>query len=183
MKHQQSNTWKHFEQNPLTHSAAHYLMTIKELIDENGYARVTDVAKKMKITPGSCSLSLKALKKRKLIEEDKNRFLLLSQQGQELAIMVTKNEQILEKFFRDVLGVDAWQAEIDSCKMEHLISMETSTKLCSFLHFLEESGEDTKKIIKAFKQKNLKCKKKVNQCDICHNVCWVKRNKEALQQA
>lgn len=56
--------WKSFEQNPLTHSAAHYLMTIKELITENGYARLTDIARHLSITSGSYSLSLKVLKKR-----------------------------------------------------------------------------------------------------------------------
>ena len=58
-----NEVWKYFDDNALTHSAAHYLMTINELLHGQGYARVTDVAKKLRITRGSCSSSLKALKK------------------------------------------------------------------------------------------------------------------------
>ena len=64
--------WKEFEENQLTHSAAHYLMTIEDLLADNGYARVTDVAKRLNITRGSASIGLKPLKKRELVLEDEN---------------------------------------------------------------------------------------------------------------
>ena len=35
-----NEVWKSFEDNTLTHSAAHYLMTIKDLLEDHGYARV-----------------------------------------------------------------------------------------------------------------------------------------------
>jgi len=57
----QRETWKEYESNPLTHSAAHYLMTIRALLQERGYARVTDIARALNITRGSCSISLKPL--------------------------------------------------------------------------------------------------------------------------
>ena len=47
--------WKEFEDNALTHRAAHYLMTIHGLLQDLGYARVTDIAKRLNITRGSCS--------------------------------------------------------------------------------------------------------------------------------
>jgi len=50
-KHEQSKTWKFFEQNELTHSAAHYLMTVSELKEKDGYARLSDIAAHMDITP------------------------------------------------------------------------------------------------------------------------------------
>ena len=131
--HNHEDTWKNFDQNPLTHSAAHYLMTIKELISENGYARLTDIARHLNITPGSCSLSLKVLKKKEWIEEDQNKFMRLSQEGEKLASLVERNGELLQKFFQEILGVSEWQAEIDACKMEHLLSIETSGKLEGFL--------------------------------------------------
>src|SRR5210317_1715590 len=100
------DTWKNFEGNQLTHSAAHYLMAINELHEEQGYARVTDVARRLNITRGSCSLSLKAPRQRGLVEEDHNRFLLLSEEGLQLAKIVETNDQLLETLFRDILGVD-----------------------------------------------------------------------------
>ena len=54
--------WKEFEHNEITHSGAHYLMTIHALIEDHGYARVSDVARNMHITPGSASIMIKSLK-------------------------------------------------------------------------------------------------------------------------
>ncbi len=125
--------WKSFEENQLTHSAAHYLMTINHLLQDQGYARVTDIAKSLNITRGSCSISLKPLKRRKLVIEDTNKFLQLSKEGKRLAEVVERNDELLEALFRDILGVDEEQAEIDACKMEHLLSLETSVKLARFL--------------------------------------------------
>ena len=58
-----AGVWKEFEQNPITHSAAHHLMAIGDLTQRLGYARVSDVAKQLKITRGSVSISLRGLKK------------------------------------------------------------------------------------------------------------------------
>jgi Mn-dependent DtxR family transcriptional regulator len=127
------DVWKSFEENLLTHSAAHYLMTIRELLATQGYARVTDIARRMDITRGSCSISLKPLKKRGLVVEDANRFLSLSAEGRRLAEIVEQNDQLLQRLFREVLGVNADQAEVDACKIEHLLSIETSIKLKQFL--------------------------------------------------
>lgn len=63
-KHEQSKTWKYFEKNELTHSAAHYLMTIHELKEKDGYARLSDIASHMDITAGSCSITLGKLKEK-----------------------------------------------------------------------------------------------------------------------
>lgn len=137
MSYHQEKTWKYFENNPLTHSAAHYLMTIKDLRKEHGYARITDIAKHLNITAGSCSLKMKSLKKKGLVEEDKNRFLLLSKEGSRWVDLVEKNDHLFETFFRTILGVSIKQSEIDACKIEHLISQETSQKLCDFLKFCQ----------------------------------------------
>ena len=41
-----NEVWKSFEDNEITHSGAHYLMTIKNLLEHQGYARVTDIARR-----------------------------------------------------------------------------------------------------------------------------------------
>ena len=128
-----TDVWKEYEANMLTHSAAHYLMTVRRLLEERGYARVTDIARELNITRGSCSISLKPLKRRGLIVEDSNRFLHLSPEGRRQAELVEKNDELLETLFRDILGVSAEQAEIDACKIDHLLSLETSRRLAAFL--------------------------------------------------
>lgn len=126
------DVWKKFEENNITHSAAHHLVAILELREKRGYARVTDVAKELNITTGSASINLKALKGKNLIVEDDNKFLVLSEEGEAIAKAVTMRKQVLLDFLVNVLDVSPEQAEIDSCKTEHLISAETARKLKKF---------------------------------------------------
>lgn len=125
--------WKQFEENDISHSAAHHLLAVMELRKSRGYARVTDVARFLNITTGSASTNLKSIKSRGLIEEDENRLLTLTTKGEALAHAVLLRKELLRKFLIDVLHVTPEQAEIDSCKTEHLISPETTKKLHEFI--------------------------------------------------
>ena len=73
--------WKNFEENELTHSAAHHLMAVHELRQEHGYARVSDIAKHLRITKGSVSTAMKHLRERGYVQEDHNKFLELTARG------------------------------------------------------------------------------------------------------
>ena len=131
--------WREFEKNELTHSAAHYLMAIDSLRDEFGYARVTDVADKLEVSRGAASMSIAHLKKRGWVKEDPNRFLLLAEEGQAMAKIVEKNFRILSKFFGDLLGSPKDVAFSDACKMEHLLSPETSRRLELMMDYIDEN--------------------------------------------
>jgi len=133
------DVWKQFEENNLTHSAAHHLLAVMDLRLERGYARVTDVAKQLNITTGSASTNLKSLKAKGLVVEDENRFLMLSPEGEKLAKAVIARKTIFQKFLIEVLQVDREQAEIDACKTEHLISGETARKLEKFIEEYQSS--------------------------------------------
>jgi DtxR family Mn-dependent transcriptional regulator len=129
--------WKKFEENNITHSAAHHLLAILELREKRGYARVTDVARELNITTGSASINLKSLKAKNLIVEDDNKFLSLSEEGEAVAKAVLMRKKILYNFLANILKVKPEQAEIDSCKTEHLISAETAKKLQEFIESYE----------------------------------------------
>jgi Mn-dependent DtxR family transcriptional regulator len=172
MEHDEE-VWKAYESNPLTHSAAHYLTAIKELVAERGYARVTDIARHLHITRGSCSISLKPLKRRGLVVEDDNRFLQLSEEGQRLADIIDRNDMLLQAFFHKVLGVDEEQAEIDACKIEHLLSIETSIRLSAFIECVRgESKAATEFLCEVQKFQN-KCTNNAENCAICGSICFM----------
>lgn len=133
-----SDVWKQFEENDLTHSAAHHLLAVYNLRRERGYARVTDVAKFLNITTGSASTNLKSLKTKGLITEDENKFLVLSGTGESFARAVLARKEIFLKFLTDILGVEGEQAEIDACKTEHLLSHSTSERLLAFMQHLSK---------------------------------------------
>ena len=146
-----TDTWKEFEHNPVSHSVAHHVVAIAKLREKQGYARVSDVAKALNITRGSASLTLKSLKQKGLVLEDDNRFLLLSNTGQFVADSVRGKRSVIKKFFSEVLGVAAEQAEVDTCKIEHLISDATAHRLAWFLRFLESGEGRVKGFLAAWK--------------------------------
>ena len=145
-------SWKAFDQNTVSHSVAHHLVTIAELLEEYGYARVSDVARRLEITRGSASITLKGLKKRGLVVDDKRRFLGLSDQGLLIARSVQARKKVMLRFLVEVLGVDPDQADVDTCKIEHLISGETADRTGQFLKFLESESSEVAPFIEGFER-------------------------------
>jgi DtxR family Mn-dependent transcriptional regulator len=143
--------WKTFDENAITHSSAHHLMAIYELISRRGYARVTDVAKHLGITRGSASVTLKALKSKGYVTEDDNKFLRLTTVGTQMVQIVDANRRVLLKFLHDVLALTPEQAEIDACKVEHLLSSETGEQLLRFLDFLFSEEHSATAFLSAFR--------------------------------
>lgn len=163
--------WKEFEDNEVTHSMAHYLMAIQELHKRQGYARVTDVARELEITPGSASVSIKALKAKNYVSEDHNRFLNLTEEGERIAHDVHIANRTFVHLFVDVLGVSEEQASIDSCKIEHLVSSEARQKLLTFLNFALGNSPTAKKFRQDLAHHQFTCPGPEN-CDICEtDVC------------
>ena len=145
-------TWKAFDQNPLTHSAAHHLVAILDLREELGYARVSDVATRLAITRGSASITLDRLVKRGLVTKDRNKFLGLSEEGERIAREVQAKKFVMKKLLIELLGVDDRQADVDTCKIEHLISCATAAQATRMLQFLEEGGDAVAAFLEAYRR-------------------------------
>ncbi|RMH58060.1 MAG: metal-dependent transcriptional regulator [Candidatus Hydrogenedentota bacterium] len=134
--HSTSEVWKAFEDTPLTHSMAHYILAIHELREEMGYARAVDVARRLGITKGATSIGLKALKEKGFVAEDRNRMLILTKTGKEAARSVLGARITFLRFFHEILGIDEHIALEDACKLEHLVHRLTSDRLTRFIQFL-----------------------------------------------
>jgi DtxR family Mn-dependent transcriptional regulator len=120
--------------NDLSHSMVHYLLSIHNLKEKKGYARVTDIAKALKLTKGSVSTALNNLKKRKLVvEEEDSKFLELSELGHQEVHRILSSRTLLYYFLKDVLKVSDTTSHQDSCMMEHLLSEETREKFFEFM--------------------------------------------------
>jgi len=161
-----STYWRAFDENVVTHSVAHYLMAINHLRNDLGYARVTDVAGLMGISRGAASLALSHLKEKGLVTEDPNRFLLLSEEGISLARIVEHNYILLTCFFENVLGMNSDIARADACKIEHLLSEESSKALIRFLRILLSKKDFVKELSQKMKQYDDACDKD-RPCPLC----------------
>jgi DtxR family transcriptional regulator, Mn-dependent transcriptional regulator len=169
------STWKEYDQNIVTHSAAHHLMAIHQLIQRLGYARVSDVARQLNITRGSVSISLQPLKRAGLIIQDENRHLRLSEQGQALVDAIMTKRHVVQRLFVELLGVPTGQAEVDACKLEHLVSNETARRVTSFLRFLDERPPPARDFMAAWRGFDPSCSEDPSACATCDDGCLLKK--------
>jgi len=146
-----NNSWKEFNENPISHSMAHYLMTLRELHASHGYARVSDVARELKVTKGTVSVQMRHLKEKGFVSEDDNRHLTLTKQGESVAQQVVHNRGTIIQFLHNVLEIDPGQAEIDACKIEHLLSPETGHQILTLVELLLSDDPSAKSLLKKLK--------------------------------
>lgn len=163
--------WKEFGLNPVTHSAAHHLVAIDGLQQEYGYARVSDVARKLGITRGSVSITLKSLKARGLVETDARGFLLLTREGTRIVRGVSARRSVMNKLFRDLLGVDEQQASVDACKIEHLVSGKTVQRITRLLRFMESDRAEARAFREALAHFGDHCGRDPSECALCAYDC------------
>lgn len=174
------DTWKEFEANELTHSAAHHLLAIYEVgLPYGGWARVSDIARQLNITRGSVSINLRALKRRAWVETDDHHLVKLSPKGLKVARAVMAKRVILKSFLSDVLGIPASQADIDACKIEHLISHSTGQRLAEFLRFLTSDRLMARELVERFRRFHGECPKS-RTCDVCKGQCLMDELKRAI---
>jgi DtxR family Mn-dependent transcriptional regulator len=167
------DTWKAFEANELTHSAAHHLLAIHDVgTPYNGWARVSDIARALNITRGSVSINLRTLKKRGWVETDAHHLVRLSPSGLKAAQGVMAKRVVLKTFLVEVLGVPEAQAEIDSCKIEHLVSDDTGERLVHFVRWLTSDARSGAELLRRFHRSQRECPKS-GTCGVCKGHCLV----------
>lgn len=132
-------------QKLLTHALEDYLETIQKFVDEKGFARVRDICEARKVKSGSVSPAMKRLSEMGMIHHHQGEFITLTPEGEAFARRTQARHDILIRFFKDFLMVDAKQAEEDSCAIEHHLSdasMDALTRLFEFLQNCPEGKSD-----------------------------------------
>ncbi len=164
-------TWKEFDANELTHSAAHHLLAIHEVGSKyGGWARVSDIARQLDITRGSVSINLRALKKRGWVKADEHHMVALLPEGTKAVQAILAKRVVVKAFLEHVLGVPSAQAEIDSCKVEHLLSDESGHRLVQFMRFATSDDPMTKEIFARFRKFERECPDS-RTCAVCEGRC------------
>ena len=112
----------------ITPSGEDYLETILVLQKKLGMVRSVDVARHLEVTKPSVCHAVATLRDGGFLTMDEDHFLHLTDVGREVA------EKIYERhcFFTEQLiaaGVDPKTAEADACRIEHIISDESFSRL------------------------------------------------------
>ncbi|MDA1000162.1 MAG: metal-dependent transcriptional regulator [bacterium] len=152
----------------LSPSLEHYLRAIYELIEEKGYARVTDIAQQLGVAKPAVSAALKTLHASGMVQHRVYENVLLTEAGERQARGVSGKFAILIQFLSDILGVDGKQALVDACLMEHYVSGNTMDRILDLLRFFED--QKNFKALEAFQAFRRACEGE-DTCPSCSFNC------------
>jgi DtxR family Mn-dependent transcriptional regulator len=106
-----------------------YLKTIYNLEWKSGSARTGDIAKILKITPGSVTNTLEVLEGKGLVAREPYKGVKLTEEGRKLALSVFRRHRLAEKMLMDMLHLDWVESHEEACKLEHSISEQVANSI------------------------------------------------------
>jgi Mn-dependent DtxR family transcriptional regulator len=117
-----------------TPSMEDYLEKIYKLIDEKGYARVSDIAEGLEVHPSSVTKMIQKLDKDSYLVYEKYRGLILTSKGKKMGKRLVDRHQLLEEFLT-VLGVNEENIYKDVEGIEHHLSWDSITCIETLLEY------------------------------------------------
>ena len=114
-------------------SGEDYIETIYLLKKKKGFVRSIDVANELGFSRPSVSRAVGILKDNGLILVQADGELVLTDEGLKTAKKVYEKHTNLTKFLMITAGVSEEIAEIDACRIEHIISPETFKGIKKFV--------------------------------------------------
>jgi DtxR family Mn-dependent transcriptional regulator len=113
-----------------------YLETIYLLVQEQGFARVKDVAHARDVKAASVSIALRRLAELELVRYERREYIALTPAGEQAGRRVFSRHRLLTRFFADVLKMAPQAASEQACAMEHSLTDEAMDGMVRFLEFL-----------------------------------------------
>ncbi|MFS0722778.1 transcriptional regulator MntR [Paenibacillus sp. 1P07SE] len=117
-----------------TPSMEDYLERIYKLIDEKGYARVSDIAEGLEVHPSSVTKMIQKLDKDQYLIYEKYRGLMLTGKGKKIGKRLVDRHQLLEDFLTTI-GVQEANIYTDVEGIEHHLSWDSITCIESLVEY------------------------------------------------
>ncbi|MDM5359307.1 transcriptional regulator MntR [Peribacillus sp. RS7] len=133
-----------------TPSMEDYIEQIYLLIEEKGYARVSDIAENLSVHPSSVTKMVQKLDQEKYLIYEKYRGLVLTANGKKVGKRLVYRHELLEQMLR-LIGVKEENIYHDVEGIEHHLSWNAIDRIGDLVEFFEESPdrvEDLRKIQK-----------------------------------
>jgi len=113
-----------------------YLETIALLKEEGKPVTVTAISKMMGVKKPSVDWALTKLSVTGLVLHEKYGDVELTAEGAKIAEDVYERHKILRQFLVDILNIDPETADNDACRMEHVLSRASLSRLEKFIEFV-----------------------------------------------
>ncbi len=110
-----------------------YIESILMIKREKGAVRSIDIANHFGYSRPSISRAVGLLRKDNLVVVDDSGYIELTPKGLELAKNVYSRHRMLIRFL-EKLGVSSDTAEIDACRVEHILSEESMDRIRDFVN-------------------------------------------------
>ncbi|TMU86826.1 transcriptional regulator MntR [Bacillus sp. BHET2] len=120
-----------------TPSMEDYIEQIYMLIENKGYARVSDIAEALSVHPSSVTKMVQKLDKDDYLIYEKYRGLVLTPKGSKVGKRLVYRHELLEQFLR-VIGVKEEQIYEDVEGIEHHLSWDSIDRIGDLVQFFEE---------------------------------------------
>jgi len=123
-----------------TPSMEDYLERIYLLIDEKGYARVSDIAEGLEVHPSSVTKMIQKLDKDNYLIYEKYRGLIMTPKGKKMGKRLVDRHQMLEEFL-NVIGVQEENIYADVEGIEHHLSWDSITCIEALIEYFKRDTE------------------------------------------
>ncbi|MGN1401042.1 MAG: transcriptional regulator MntR [Bacillus sp. (in: firmicutes)] len=120
-----------------TPSMEDYIEQIYLLIDEKGYARVSDIAENLKVHPSSVTKMVQKLDHEEYLIYEKYRGLILTPKGKKIGSRLVFRHELLEKLLR-IIGVKEEHIYDDVEGIEHHMSWDAIDRVGDLVRYFEE---------------------------------------------
>lgn len=137
-----------------TPSMEDHIEQIYLLIENKGYARVSDIAEALSVLPSSVTKMVQKLDKDGYLVYEKYRGLTLTPKGVKLGKRLVQRHELLEQFLR-LIGVDEDRIYQDVEGIEHHLSWNSIDRIADLVQLMEEQPEFMQKLEKMKTQQNV----------------------------
>jgi DtxR family Mn-dependent transcriptional regulator len=127
-----------------------YLETMALLKKEKKPVTVTRISKAMDVKKPTVYSAITKLSKAGLVLHEKYGDVDLTAEGARIAQDVYRRHKILRQFLIDILNVDSDTAEKDACRLEHVLSRVSLSKLEEFVVYLLNCPRGDPKCLSGF---------------------------------
>ncbi|MCI0453831.1 MAG: metal-dependent transcriptional regulator [Candidatus Dadabacteria bacterium] len=101
-----------------------YLKAIYKLQKRHGRVTTSAIAEKLTLSNATVTAMIKRLAKKKLLKHISYHGVVLTNDGEQIALKVIRRHRLVESFLKEVLGVDWDKVHSEAEKLEHFISDE-----------------------------------------------------------
>lgn len=123
-----------------TPSMEDYLERIYILIEEKGYARVSDIAEALQVHPSSVTKMVQKLDAKEYLVYEKYRGLVLTGKGRKIGKRLVYRHDLLESFMK-IIGVEEEGIYEDVEGIEHHLSWDAIDRIGDLVQFFEEDPD------------------------------------------